>query len=65
MWFFTVLFIVLGIMFTINPKASWLLSNWWKLDGDAEPSRFSLSFYRLGGIVYLIAGIICLSFALQ
>lgn len=58
MLFFAILFTLLGIIFTISPKASWWLSNWWRFEGDAEPSSFSLLFYRIGGIIFVIVGIV-------
>ncbi|MBP1994564.1 DUF6199 family natural product biosynthesis protein [Paenibacillus eucommiae] len=49
---------LLGLIGIISPKASWYISNWWKFDGDAEPSRVSLLLYRMGGIVFLIISFI-------
>ncbi|MCR8656893.1 hypothetical protein [Paenibacillus endoradicis] len=46
MWIFVILFLIIGVLSIISPKASWYLSNWWKFDGDVEPSAASLSLYR-------------------
>ncbi|WP_373446987.1 DUF6199 family natural product biosynthesis protein [Saccharibacillus sp. O23] len=57
MWLFVAIFVVLGLVGTISPRASWVLSNWWKVEGDAQPSSISLVLYRIGGIVFLLVGI--------
>jgi len=58
MLFFAILFTFFGVIFTISPKVSWWLSNWWRFEGDAEPSSISLFFYRIGGIIFVIVGIV-------
>ncbi|MEK4061510.1 MULTISPECIES: DUF6199 family natural product biosynthesis protein [Paenibacillus] len=49
MWIFIVVFTVIGIISLISPRASWYLSNWWRYEGETEPSSFSLLLYRIGG----------------
>jgi len=61
MLFFGILLTILGIVFIISPTTSWWLSNWWRFEGDTEPSSFSLAFYRLGGVIYLIIGIVLIA----
>ncbi|MGM1045854.1 MAG: DUF6199 family natural product biosynthesis protein [Bacillota bacterium] len=58
MWIFVIVFLIIGILSIISPKASWYLSNWWKFDGDVEPSSVSLFLYRLSGIVLTIVGFV-------
>ncbi|WP_340016781.1 DUF6199 family natural product biosynthesis protein [Paenibacillus sp. FSL K6-1318] len=57
MWIFIIVFNLMGLISVFSPRTSWLLSNWWRFEGDAEPSSVSLLFYRIGGVVFLIVGI--------
>ncbi|AIQ31186.1 MULTISPECIES: DUF6199 family natural product biosynthesis protein [Paenibacillus] len=61
MWIFIVVFTVLGIVALISPRSSWYMSNWWRFEGEVEPSAGSLIFYRLGGFIFLVIGIVLLS----
>ena len=58
MWSFIIVFFILGVVGIISPKISWYLTNWWKFDGQVEPSKASLLLYRLGGVIFLILAII-------
>jgi len=58
MLFLAILLTLLGIIFTISPKISWWLSNWWRFEGETEPSSISLIFYRIGGVIFVIIGIV-------
>lgn len=60
MWIFIFVFTVIGMLSLVSPRISWFLSNWWRFDGDAEPSEASLVIYRIGGIIFLIVGIVLL-----
>ncbi len=55
MW---ILLLILGVIFTIFPKVSWYISNFWKFQDNAQPSSTSLIIYRIGGIVWIIIGIV-------
>lgn len=58
MWIIIIAFFILGLLGTISPKFSWYLSNWWKVEGNYEPSKASLLLYRFSGIMFLIIAII-------
>ncbi|TDQ38378.1 DUF6199 family natural product biosynthesis protein [Aureibacillus halotolerans] len=60
-WLIAIFLTVSGVVFFINPKISWTLSNFWRFRGDAEPSEGALTIYRLQGAVYFIAGIVVIS----
>lgn len=54
LWIFIAVFFAVGLIGVISPRASWYLSNWWRVQDDAEPSRVSLYLYRISGVLFLI-----------
>ena len=58
MWFLIAIFGVLGVIQVISPRSGWWLANFWRFEGNAEPSSFSLLMYRLAGAVYLIVAVV-------
>ncbi|GAA0381432.1 DUF6199 family natural product biosynthesis protein [Bacillus horti] len=57
MWLFIIVLFVLGLIGAIYPKASWFISNWWRFQGEAEPSQVSLFVHRITGLVFLVVSI--------
>ena len=57
MWIFVIAFGFAGLVSLIAPQLTWLWSNWWRYQGDAEPSSLSLWLYRVGGAVLLAVSI--------
>lgn len=55
---FGLILIVIGVVNAAWPEVGWHLSEGWKFK-DAEPSDTALFLGRLGGIVAIVAGIIC------
>lgn len=55
-WFLLIWIIVcsLGIF---NPRLAWYLSEGWKFR-DAEPSDAYLAWSRIGGVIFLIIGLV-------
>lgn len=52
------IFFILGLVGLIVPKVSWMISNFWRYEGNAEPSKASLLLYRMQGILFLVVAII-------
>ncbi|KOP65988.1 hypothetical protein AMS62_12630 [Bacillus sp. FJAT-18019] len=57
MWLFVFVFFIVGLISVISPTTSWLLSNWWRFNGDADPSELSLVIHRIGGVIMLIVAV--------
>lgn len=57
-WFIGLLLVGLGLFETVSPQTSWYLSHGWRYK-NAEPSELALGLGRVGGIVMIIAGVIC------
>lgn len=53
------LFIVLGLADAISPDTAWYLSYGWRYK-NAEPSDAALAFGRIGGVLAVLVGILCL-----
>lgn len=51
--------ILLGAVHAIRPQTMWYLSYGWRFK-DAEPSDLALFAERAGGIVAIVAGVVCL-----
>ncbi|MDQ1002566.1 hypothetical protein QFZ28_002966 [Neobacillus niacini] len=52
-----VFFIIIGVLFIINPSFIWLITESRKSDDDTEPSRIYIWNTRFGGMILLIVGI--------
>jgi hypothetical protein len=50
-------FIILGAMFIFNPSLIWLITESWKSEDGAEPSRLYIWNTRYGGMILMIVGI--------
>lgn len=57
-WFVGLLLVGFGILEAAYPQVSWYLSHGWKYK-NAEPSDLALGLGRVGGIIMIIAGVIC------
>lgn len=57
MWIFVAVLGVLGVLQLASPRAGWQLSNFWRFRGDADPSDFSLTIYRLQGAVFCLVAL--------
>lgn len=51
--------LAVGALNAFSPRTAWYLSRGWQFK-DAEPSEAALTLYGLGGVILLIAGVICL-----
>ncbi len=51
--------ILLGVFHAVSPHTMWYLSYGWRFK-DAEPSDLALFAERAGGIVAIVAGVVCL-----
>jgi hypothetical protein len=58
MWLFAFVFFVIGLLSIISPRTSWYMSNWWRFQGNIEPSDASLILQRIGGILFIIVAVI-------
>ncbi len=56
---FGLLFIVIGLINAISPATGWYLSYGWRYK-DAEPSDAALILGRIGGVLGIIVGVICI-----
>lgn len=52
-----IFFILLGVLFIINPSFIWLITESWKSDDGTEPSSLYIWNTRFGGMILLIVGI--------
>jgi len=50
-----IIFIIAGIFMVVMPEKTWLLT-WWFL--DTEPSKKSLRYERVGGVIMITIGIL-------
>lgn len=57
-WFIGLLLVGFGIFEAVSPRTSWYISYGWRYK-DAEPSDLALGLGRIGGIVIIIAGVVC------
>lgn len=55
---FVVVFFVVGAVMTFGPSIWWGLTQAWKNDSATEPSDLYLWITRIGGILFLILGVI-------
>ena len=53
------LFMALGLLGAVAPRAAWYLAEGWKFR-DVEPSDLALVMNRVLGVVFLVAGILAL-----
>ena len=53
----SLLCIVAGLAMLLNPELVFELSESWKLDSGAEPSRLFILSTRFGGVMCVLAGI--------
>jgi hypothetical protein len=53
------LFIIIGALNVIFPKASWYMKSGWQFK-NAEPSDLALIMIRVGGIIAIVVGIFIL-----
>jgi hypothetical protein len=51
--------LAVGAFNALAPRAAWYLSRGWQFK-NAEPSDAALTLYAMGGVILLIAGVICL-----
>ena len=68
-WGVPVLLLILGtgLFFTVRlgfiqfryPEGIWYMKHWWCVDGG-EPSDMYLDMSRFSGVIFMIAGVICL-----
>jgi hypothetical protein len=54
-----VVLLLLGVWNLFAPKSVWWLGHGWAYR-NAEPSDLALTMYRLGGVVLIILGVLCL-----
>ncbi len=57
MWLFVFALGALGLLGLVSPHSSWQLSNFWRFEGAAEPSDFSLLMYRLQGALFVLVAL--------
>lgn len=53
-----ILLLIFGVLEAASPRTFWWLSHGWRFK-DAEPSEAALALGRVGGIIMVLAGIIC------
>lgn len=56
--FLAFVLIIIGAWYTFAPRSAWWLARgWWYK--NAEPSNLAIGFYRIGGCLLILIGIIC------
>jgi hypothetical protein len=49
--------ILFGLLMLIKPNILWMITESWKTDGATEPTNYYIFSVRLGGILFILAGI--------
>jgi hypothetical protein len=57
MGFIGLLLIIIGLLMAIRPSTVWAVVERWKSDDATEPSGLYVVSARIGGVLFILAGI--------
>lgn len=58
-----ILFIIIGIVMEVKPDLFYQITESWKDTTNSEPSPLYIISTRVGGVAFIIVGLLCVLFA--